>query len=166
MSRKTTCEGVLAADDVLNDVEKTNEKVTGLEEDAIDPIEKVDKRFLVVEPKRLSISTRSKLFNAFSFDTGTLAKNHGGKPTLICEISKDWNYTKICNILHKSHLAYMDLLVWSENQDNHSKILLLNDLLSGMIGRSLDFIQEMVSAKFIYAEYSNRHLVLANGIAS
>ena len=90
-------EDVLAADNGI-----TNEEVIGLKEDVIEPTEKVDERFLVEEPKCLPISTRGKLFNAFSFNTGTLTKSHGGKLTFIRDTSKDWNYNEICNIIEKS----------------------------------------------------------------
>ena len=44
----------------------------------INPPKEVDTIYLVVEPKHLALSTRSKFLNSFSINTGTIAKNHGG----------------------------------------------------------------------------------------
>lgn len=100
---------------------------------------KFDTIYLVVEPKCLSLPIRIKILNSFFIDTGNITKNHGGKPTFIRDISKSWNYEEISNILEKLLLTYMGILVWSEDQDNHCKLLLFHDLFVWSDGKIVGF---------------------------
>lgn len=105
------CDNVLTEDIVLTDGGKLYEKTAGLEDKTFDPPKEVNAVYSDVEPKHLKLPVKIEMINYFSIDTCTIINNNEGKPTLICDISKNWNYKKNSNVLEKLAIEYMGLLV-------------------------------------------------------